>query len=65
MKEKKELTIRQQILSLFDGMDTKEAYCTIAALMAQIVEITARDNKGAETIIQTICRMALSQINIK
>lgn len=64
MKAKQELTIRQQILSLFDGMDTKEAYFTIAALMAQIVEITARDNKSAETIVQTICRIALSQIKI-
>lgn len=65
MKEESELTIRLRILSLFDGMDTREAYITIAALMAQLVEITARDNKGAESIVQAICRMALSQINIK
>ena len=65
MKEEKELTIRQQILSLFDGMDTQEAYITIAALMAQLVEITARNNESARIIVDWICLKAVSQINIK
>ena len=65
MKEGKELTIRHQILSLFDGMDTQEAYITIAALMAQLVEITARNNESARNIVDWICQKALTQINIK